>query len=148
MLIAATFFKEYPEEKRLLMLKDITKLFQLSKSIFQPLSWLVFGLLLGSLLVVYWLILMILLTVFLVLIWLLVVMWLSARELVLTLVGSEDWVVRLGEEKYSTQESFRFLRSLNQQYAVVLKMGFEVVRRLHISVLAPRNRRHSCTKEQ
>ena len=116
------------------MSKDITTLYHHLKSIFQHLLWLVLGLLYGSSLVVFWSILVTVLTVFLVLIWLLVGMWLSARELVLMLVGFEDWVLRFGEEKYNIQESFRFLRNLNRQFVVVLRMVLEVVVRQFISL--------------
>ena len=114
------------------MSKDTMTLFQHLKSIFRHLSWLVFVLLYDSLRVVFLSIVMILLTVFLVLIWLLVGMWLSVRELVLILVEFEDWVQRFGVVRYNIQVSFHFLRNLNQQFVVVLKMVFEVVQRLYI----------------
>ena len=114
------------------MLKDImTRLVNL-KSIFQPQLWQESEPLLDNLLAVFWWIVMILFQVFSLVTWLLVGMLHRGLVLVSMLVGFVESILKLGVEKYSTQELYLSSRNLNPQLDVVLKMESAVVRLLSI----------------
>src|SRR5210317_18175 len=115
------------------MLKNIMTQLVNAKSIFLHLLWLVFGLLLSSMLLVYWSILTILCLVSLAVIWLLVAMLPKGQVLVLTQEESEELIRRSEAAKFNIRELFRFLKSSKQPLNVVLKMVLEAARQLFTS---------------
>src|SRR5210317_1388004 len=115
------------------MLKNIMTLFRLLKLIFLLPLWLVYGLLLGSMLVVCWLILMILYLVSFPVIWLLAVTLPKEQELESTLEEYELSTAVLEEVKYNTLVLSLSLRNLKQLLSAVLKTEYEAVRQLFTS---------------
>src|SRR5210317_1770170 len=110
------------------MLKNIMTLFQLLKLIFLLPLWLVYGLLLGSTLLVCWL--MLLCLVSFPLTWLLAVTLPKEQVSESTLEEYELSTAVLEEVRYNTLVLFLSLRNLKQLLSVVLKTEYEAVRQL------------------
>src|SRR6056300_1641846 len=114
------------------MLKNTTTLFRRLKLIFQLLLWLAFALLSASLLLVCLLMLTILFSPFLVLIRLSDIILHKEPELESMLEELEQSILKLEEEKSSTQESSHFLKSLKVRFVAALKMVYGAGLRLSI----------------
>ena len=114
------------------MLKNTTMLFRHLKLISQLLLWLAFALLSASLLLVCLLMLTILFSPFLVLIWLSDIIQHKEPELESMLEELEQSILKLEEEKSSTQESSHFLKSLKVRFVAALKMVYGAGLRLSI----------------
>src|SRR5210317_2245894 len=112
------------------MLKNIMTLFQLLKLIFLLPLWLVYGLLLGSTLLVCWLMLMILCLVSFPLTWLLAVTLPKEQVSESTLEEYELSTAVLEEVRYNTLVLSLSLKNLKQLLSAVLKTELEVVRQL------------------
>ena len=134
MLISAAIFAEYPQETRLDYIKRYYDAISRHKiNIPHALSWQVLEHLFGNLRLVFWLILTTPWIVFLVLTWPLVSMSHKGLVLASTLVGSGVSTAKSGVEKFNTQVSFRFSKSLRQLSDVALKMASEVDQQLYTS---------------
>ena len=114
------------------MSKNTTMLFRHLKLISQLLLWLAFALLSASLLLVCLLMLTILFSPFLVLIWLSDIIQHKEPELESMLEELEQSILKLEEEKSSTQESSHFLKSLKVRFVAALKMVYGAGLRLSI----------------
>src|SRR5210317_198212 len=112
------------------MLKNIMTLFQLLKLIFLLPLWLVYGLLLGSMLLACWLMLMILYLVSFPLIWLLAVTLPKEQELESTLEEYDLSTAVLEEVRYNTLVLSLSSKNLRLRLNVVLKTALEAVRQL------------------